>query len=257
MTTRRLDYLELTLLTTAATLWAFYYYVVGHLAQRSGIDFGESLMTPLDAAIPHTDLFLPFYLLWYLMHFITAGMVVRFYGRDLPMLRRFFGGTILLWGLAYGAFLLFPNSIEHLLHTGFEEGLRVWSGAETAFSQLVPFWNAAPSLHVAAGWFYYRAIWQHTKPEWRRWYLFWVLLMSLATVTLKYHYLVDVLVGVLCAELAFSLSIGKRDILRTEHWDRLPRRQLLTLQGGAVLVLGGGLGLSMEAGFWQFFRESP
>lgn len=122
--------------------------------------------------------------------------------RLLPGPREFARLTLAFWltlAVAYGTYLAFPVYFERpALEV---DSLATWL---LALEYLDPSYNHFPSLHVALSWLVFLAC--RPRLPWPRLGAVFVLGVSLSTLFVKQHYLVDVLYGFALALLAWWLA---------------------------------------------------
>ncbi len=161
---------------------------------------------PVDDLIPFCELFLVPYLFWFVF---LLGMHVYTFFFDLPNFRRLMGYVICSYAIATVIFILFPTCQE-LRPQQFvrDNGLTRFMGWFYRFDTST---NVCPSLHVVGS----LAVW-HTARHCRafqstgwRW-LFGVtaVLISVSTVFLKQHSVLDVL-GALPVCLAAEWAVNR------------------------------------------------
>ncbi|WP_133128714.1 phosphatase PAP2 family protein [Legionella nagasakiensis] len=196
---------ELIVLITATFIFFMYYGVVSHLASLIGFNTAYYLVTPLDNMIKYTPFWIVFYSLAELVPIITL-LIIRFkIGPDIIIFRRMVISIFILLFINYLLYLLFPCSVIEMYGVPKE----IWSHnylerlVRLEFSTEAP-WNANPSLHIGFSWIIYRFFSvYYKKPIPRILFLAWFVGMSLGTLTLKVHIIVNVILGFLLSELLF------------------------------------------------------
>jgi membrane-associated phospholipid phosphatase len=159
------------------------YHAVASLSLRPERDF----MTPLDERIP----FLPWTVWLYMPLWIVFFHVVVVSLQSWGTLLRCVLSVVLASVLAYAAFVLFPSSYprpELFSDDGPTSGLLllVWAVDRPN--------NTFPSLHVALPFVLALACLQDDR-RLGRWLVWLALVPSLATLTVKQHYVIDVIGG--------------------------------------------------------------
>ena len=156
----------------------------------------QTLFLPGEEQLP----FLPIFVYPYVLTHLVGGLVivtVRDYGRFLRVARA--AGLALL--TAYTTYLLFPVWLErpHLDVTSPHTWL-------LSIVYLDKSYNHFPSLHVALSWLAVHAA-QVTSPT-RFWLSLLTVWISVSTVFVKQHYIVDVVAGYAVAWVAWNLAMS-------------------------------------------------
>jgi membrane-associated phospholipid phosphatase len=159
----------------AATYLPINYFSVGRTA--------SILFLPGEERLPFLPIFEYLYVLTY---FLPALLIVTV--RDYATLRRLIGAALLTLIVAYATYLIFPVYFErpHLEVTS----LHAWL---LSLEYLDKPYNHFPSLHVALTWLAVFASQVSRKSQVGLWVL--AAGISVATVFVKQHYIVDVLYG--------------------------------------------------------------
>ena len=153
-----------------------------------------------------TDLMSLFYLIFF--PYLLMGVVTHFMG-PIWRLKSFMAGLFSLYGFGFlgytlvpaaGPYLAFPDSFETSLNGG---ALTAWNSELVRMGSIGV--DVFPSLHVAVSLFILAFDFQHNR---RRFWIFLIPCMGLwsSTLYLRYHYLVDVVFGVLLASLALWIA---------------------------------------------------
>lgn len=194
----------------------FLYNVIGGIAGSRGVNYGPQVWIPLDAKVPFVPLFvLPYLFVWIFPVFLIGYLVYKRGFDPAPCLRIATALLILMLG-CYVLWILFPVRVDLrvdesvLARHGFL-GTLVRLNYEGA-SQ----WNACPSFHVAGPWFLYRAV-RDAVPKMPRVFLCIVVAIAASTVLIRIHFLLDIVFGVLAAELAYSSLFRRRGQRVLDH----------------------------------------
>ena len=178
------------------------------LVERGGLPVTyHPVYIPLDDAIPFCELFVFPYLFWFVF---LVGMLAYTFFFDVPAFRRMMWFTIVTYGITMLIYLIYPTSQE-LRPTEFARDnflTRFMAG----FYQFDTNTNVCPSLHVIGsvsamlgGWYS-----RHFSTPGRRTGLAVItLLISMSTVFLKQHSIVDVFAAVPLCVLGWWLAAGK------------------------------------------------
>ena len=167
---------------------------------------------PLDDAIPFCELFLIPYLFWFV--FMIFAYVYTFFA-DPRAFRRLMMFTILTYGGALVLFVLFPTC----------QNLRPVSFARDNILTQVMAWfytcdtstNVCPSLHVCgsmAAAFGLTDTRRFCTPGWRAVICLTALVISISTVFVKQHSIIDTVCGFLFSGYARILVYGTRNEIR-------------------------------------------
>jgi len=102
----------------------------------------------------------------------------------------------------YALWILFPVYVDLRVGESVLNG-HGWLGDLVRFNYNgASHWNACPSFHVAGPWFLYRSMPLAAAP--RRWgFLAAVLAIIASTVLIRIHFLLDIVFGLLVAELVY------------------------------------------------------
>lgn len=154
----------------------------------------HTLFLPGEERIP----FVPEFEYVYLWGYVFPVLAIR----ALPDAERFLRlliSFLLTLVVAYATYLTFPVYLERPV-------LEVDSLATFLLSieYLDPSYNHFPSLHVALSWLVYLSCREGVRRP--RWLLLGVLALSISTVFVKQHYIVDVVYGVALAGLAWRVA---------------------------------------------------
>jgi membrane-associated phospholipid phosphatase len=173
-----------------------YWWLNAHLTPR--YDF----FTPLDAAIP----FLPWTHTVYVSFFFL--LLVAAWQLDGPEYVRMLGAVLVVNAVCYLGFILFtahyPRPPLEAIAPGYwrEEYRWMWSQDKPG--------NTFPSLHVAI------TVLGALRLRYRRggrWWLAWAFLICVSTLTVKQHFIVDVLGGIAVALAIHAVVFRKADVL--------------------------------------------
>jgi len=181
-----------------------YYNPVGHLASLEGRNFAQFITTPLDRAMP----FMPWFVLCYQLAYFapTATLLAAILTRraDAPLVRRALAAFLAMLYVQYAIYLIFPVSASALrvdpttLGGGFLDRLIAYQ------YRIATPWNACPSLHVSACWYFYR-LFTLNFPRLRWAYLAWFAGMVVGTMAIKIHFALDTAAGLVIGASAYRL----------------------------------------------------
>ena len=223
--------LEIVLPLCFIVLHGLLYNAVGSgVTDARGIDFGPVVMTWLDARIPFLPpMVFPYMLAWFYPLFLVVALVKK-RGVGILEIRRIFAAILLLELLCYCLWVAFPVKV----------GLRVdetalaahgWLGSLVLLNyEHATVWHACPSFHVAGPWFFYRTA-QLYGVRFIRAFLVMFVAIAVSTVTIRIHYLMDIVVGLAVSELVFRTVLCRFE--ERKMFASLPSRAVV----GAYLLL--------------------
>ena len=155
---------------------------------------GHRVFLPGEAAIPFVPAMEYFYILGYVIPVVAAVQLP-----DWTRLTRYLRAFALALAVAYATYLLYPVYFERpVLEV---DSLATWL---LSIEYLDHSYNHFPSLHVAIVWLGYFAC--RDRPACRGWLLPVTVAVSVSTVFVKQHYVVDVLYGAALAAVAWRLA---------------------------------------------------
>jgi membrane-associated phospholipid phosphatase len=181
---------------------ALLYNPLGEFVARRGVDYSTLLATRLDEAIP----FVPLLSVPYLIAWLTppATVVFLWYRRvELAAMHRIYLAFFVLFGVHNAAWFAMPVEAQFRLADwlphppGTLEAVTLW------IHEFSSPWNSFPSMHVAAPWLIVRIVQPYTTNRSQRWLFAAFGVVAASTVSLKLHYLADVLAGWMVAEAVF------------------------------------------------------
>jgi hypothetical protein len=196
----------------AGLVWINFAYALGSVVARA------LRVTRYDVALAHTDAWLGWHVgQWVpspLMLDVLSCFYVSFYGLIFAgiclFLRRpaFYTGFALVYAIGTLGYVLVPAAGPFFDWPLSGAGTHLYVVLQSFASQIVTGVDVFPSLHVAASCYVLAwLIWR-----WRRAWLpcaLWACGIALATVGLRYHYLIDVLAGlVLTGSVLIALQRG-------------------------------------------------
>lgn len=175
------------------------------LAERGGLPVTyHPVYVPADDLIPFCEFFLPFYLFWFVF---LAGMVAYTFFFDVPAFRKMMRFTILAYSATILIYLIYPTCQE-LRPTEFAR-----DNAMTRFIRWFYVFdtntNVCPSLHVigsvsaVVGAWYSR---RFSTPLWRAAFSAAAVLISVSTVFIKQHSVMDVLAALPLCAVSWALA---------------------------------------------------
>lgn len=166
-------------------------------------DFYHVMWCPLDDKIPFNELFLIPYLFWFI--YMVAAHAYTFFV-DVGAFRRLMRNIILVFGVSSIIFMVFPTC-QQLRPTTFEQD-NVLTRLMAWFYTTDTSTNVCPSLHVC-GSFAAAAAFSDTKRfssrGWKAVHFGIAVLISVSTVFVKQHSVIDTVCGLILSAVAYML----------------------------------------------------
>lgn len=145
---------------------------------------------PLDDWIPVCEWFMIPYLFWFVF---LVGMHVYLLLEDIPAFRRFMAYLMITYGVTMAVYLIYPTC-QNLRPTEFPRD-NVLTRMMAGFYAFDTNTNVCPSLHVVGSMAVAFAAWDTPRfrtPVWRTVFLTAALLISVSTIFVKQHSILDV-----------------------------------------------------------------
>ncbi len=194
-------------------LFGLAFYAIEHL-DKAGIRTNFiSVWCPLDDAIPFCEWFLFPYLYWFIF---LVGMYAYTLFFDVDTFKKLMYFTIATYGITVVLYLLFPN-MQELRPESFPRDNALTRFMEGYYA-MDTHTNVCPSLHVIGAFAVQTAAWHSKKlstPLWRTVCTVIAVLISISTVFLKQHSVLDVLGGILVCIPAYFLVYFRPKAKRT------------------------------------------
>jgi len=201
--------LELVLPLLLVVLHGPLYNQIGNLAASRGLDFGPVVVTGLDEQVPFLPLMVfPYMIAWLFPALLMVALVRS--GLDRLAVRKIVAAIVVLEVVCYLLWVAFPVKCSlRLDETALaEHGWPGWLVLENY--KLATVWNACPSFHIAGSWLFLRAA-QLYRVRFLSLFFVLYLLIAISTVTIRIHYLADILVGLLVSEAVFRFTLRRFD----------------------------------------------
>ena len=182
--------------------WPIFSLVFCYLENYRPTVYYTPMRCALDSYIPFCKWFAIPYAFWFLF---VGGMVFYTLLCDVPAFRRLMKFIILTYSFALVTYILFPNC-QHLRPLLLETDplTRFIAGLYAADTST----NVCPSIHVIGSFAVYfaaRDVRRFRARGWRLGFLSMAVLISLSTVFLKQHSVLDVLAGLAVCAAAYPL----------------------------------------------------
>lgn len=193
--------------------WPIFGLLFYYAERLSGVSSYFPVYSTLDDLIPLCEYFLIPYLFWFL-YLIGMHIYTLFY--DIPAFRKLMLFIIISYSVTLLIYLVFPNCQE-LRPAAFER--------DNVFTRILAHYylfdtntNVCPSLHVIGSVAVWCASW-HIKPlqtpAWKIAFSLSAVLISISTVFLKQHSIVDIFAAIPVCLLAYRFSFGRRSLTKT------------------------------------------
>jgi PAP2 superfamily. len=203
------------MLASASLVHVVGYLLVNAYAAKNGLSYDVAL--PWDQHIPFIKYFSPFYSVVYLFPLVTFFLLWK----DGALMSGFYRAFIGAGLISLGIFAVFP--VEFRLRATlqppydfFENLVRFFYWADN------PPYNCIPSLHVALAVISARAI-QLRQKSWAPWFYFLAAMITLSTLFIRQHYLLDLAAG-LALSVAMIILFLPRRLGRAPHSGPCPAR---------------------------------
>ncbi|MBE6939944.1 MAG: phosphatase PAP2 family protein [Ruminococcaceae bacterium] len=187
--------------------WPIFGFLFYYVERLRPVEHYYEVYIPLDDYIPFLEIFLLPYLFWFVFLFGIHLYTVFF---DLRAYRGLIRFVIISYSIALVIFFLWPT-VQNLRPDVLPRD-NFLSRFMAAFYQFDTNTNVCPSLHVvgsAAVWCTSWHIPRFRTPGWRVFFTVSTILISFATVFLKQHSLIDVIVAVPVCTVSYLLSFGR------------------------------------------------
>lgn len=187
-------------------IYGFFFLLVERLWIR---DFYMPVHCPLDDKIPFCEYFLIPYLLWF-VYLIGIQIYTLLY--DIESFEKFMQFIILTYSAAIIIYILFPNCQE-LRPVVFERN-NLFTRFMKGFYQFDTNTNVCPSIHVIGAVAVMLCGWRSKYLNGLRWKIFFVisaLLISISTVFLKQHSILDILAAMPVCLVGYILVFRKKN----------------------------------------------
>lgn len=182
----------------ACSFWAGYHYVAAATANRSA---HISLLTPIDKAIPFIPAFVLPYMSLYALFWLPVIASKHITLRDFATI---VAATAGMFGVAFTVYAIVPSSYprpEVVREISFAHYLV----AEALYRFDLPN-NTMPSTHAAVVMILLSAAREKFCRLAYAAYTLWGMLILLSTVTVKQHYVADLVAGIILGAAAFALA---------------------------------------------------
>lgn len=163
---------------------------------------------PLDDLIPFCEFFVIPYVLWYALLAFTSIYTLLF---DIPAFKKFYKFLCIASIITFAIYILFPNE-QNLRPTEFVRDNALVDVMKNLYS-IDTNTNVCPSLHVVFSLGMLFSLWNvkhFSTPVWRIVFLIITVLICLATVFLKQHSVIDIVVGAALSFAVFPFIFLKR-----------------------------------------------
>lgn len=182
----------------ACSFWAGYQYIAAATAERSR---GTSFLTPIDELIPFSAWFvfpyMSLYVLYWLPIIASRNVTLRDFGTIA-------GATALAFAIAFGVYAAIPSSYPRP-SVDPNASLAHYVLAKVLYALDLPN-NTLPSTHAAVVAVLLAGTWKKFGRRTYAVYALWGVSILASTVTIKQHYIADIVAGVTVGLLAFFVA---------------------------------------------------
>lgn len=188
--------------------WPVYGFFFWFFERAHEVDQYYPMYCPLDDLIPFNELFVFPYLFWFVF---LIGMQVYTFFFDVPVFRQMLHFVILTYSASLVVFFLFPNCQELRPETFPRDN--VLTRFMAGFYEFDTNTNVCPSLHVIGSLASFFAAWKANglrTPLWRTLAAIAAVLVSISTVFLKQHSVLDILAALPICAIGYFLCYHKK-----------------------------------------------
>lgn len=186
--------------------WPLFGILFWYVEQVHPVDFYYPMYCPLDDWIPFNELFVIPYVFWFafllLIHVYTGFF-------DIPCFKKLMKSIMISYSAALVIFFLFPNCQE-LRPVEFERD-NFLTRFMADFYQFDTNTNVCPSLHVIGSMMVVFAAWNTKRFQTKPWVIAFTVvgvLISISTVFLKQHSILDVFAAIPVCAVTYFLCYG-------------------------------------------------
>ena len=187
--------------------WPIFGILFTYVEKHYPVEYYTPVHSVIDDFIPFFEWFVIPYLFWFVY---LAGMVIYTALYDLSAFRKMMLFVIITYTLTIIIYLIWPNCQE-LRPTAFERD-NIFTGFLYYFYQFDTNTNVCPSLHVVGS----VAVWctsldmkQFKSVPWKLFFGITAFLICIATLFLKQHSVIDVIVAIPVCLIAYYFSFVK------------------------------------------------
>lgn len=191
----------------------FYYLLSATIAAKRAIDYGYLLQLPIDKTIPFIPLFIiPYLLTWIYPIFAIVYIMHKKIAVERQFIRRISVAVGLLIITNCLVYVIFPTYYPYRVNLDLLQNYGFLGQLVQYIYLHEPVCNSSPSSHIALPWLIYRAFdYYLPKDKYLNLFKVFFALTVISVVTIKIHFLLDILFGILAAELVFQVVLKKLD----------------------------------------------
>lgn len=187
--------------------WPLYGFMFLFVERLSPIDYYFPVYSTLDDLVPFCELFLLPYWFWFLF---LIGMHLYTLLYDIKAFRGFMKFIIISYSIAIGIYLIFPTCQE--LRPLIFERDNILTRMVAGLYAFDTSTNVCPSIHVIGSVAVWCASWHIKAFQTTGWKLFFgisAFLISISTVFLKQHSVIDILMAIPVCVIAYWFSFSR------------------------------------------------
>ncbi len=186
--------------------WPLYGLLFFSLEQIQNVNF-TNLYVPFDDIIPFCEYFLIPYFFWYIF---IVWMIVYSFFFDVEIFKKYHQFLIIVCGVTCLVYLVWPN-MQSLRPTEFTRD-NIFIDIIKEMYEFDTNTNVCPSLHVVMSFAVFFAAWyskRYRTVGWRIAFGIMTVIISISTVFLKQHSVIDVYAGVALSIVAYFIVFFK------------------------------------------------
>lgn len=232
------------ILYSTVLIWIMnYFFMAAFSTNFSVTNNAHFIHLPIDDLIPYNSFWNIFYMSWF---FVFSMVFPLFYLREtkfsLDEFRRFCMTVFFIYCIAYLVYFIFPCNTTVLHKKNFNALCEPFCSGDNALRQVVPIWNAFPSLHIATSWLILRVVQYVTVNNKHRYIILmitfgWFLGLLMSTIGLKYHFCMDLVAGIVLAEVMFQLFYKRLSYPLLVKINSIPPLRLLKIDLSILILV--------------------
>lgn len=221
--------------------WAQYGFV-GDMASLQQVNYIHLITTPLDQNIKFNIFWSFFYSTALIIPFLVAWLIIIKSKFDLLLFYRIFFTCLLVLSIHYIIYFLFPTRINLWEDPEFisfwQQDHTSWLAKNTEFVvSITSPWNTFPSYHIGSGWIVLRYCFERFKLL-SYIYTLWFIGMCIGAFTLKFHLILDGIIGIIISELIYQLfKTNKMQTYLLHYINKYSRKILIPIYCVLALFL--------------------
>ena len=202
--------IEIITIVLLTTLIFMCYGMVAEICARIGVNYASYLVTSLDINIPFTNVWGLFYEVAFYVPAIVLLLLRLRFGANIALFQRICLSVVVMMLLSFVVFLFIPTNSSLILGVPHIQADSFGNAVALFIYRSIEGWNSTPSTHIAMSWLFFRFFARYFCLLWQRCiYLLWFAAMTIGTLTLRVHIIVDICTGLLLAEFCYQCVYKK------------------------------------------------